>query len=289
MVACLATFAASPVLHAEDAKKNTGSASASASSSSHNSSDGAKDKPGTRVKVTRASDFLGSDVLASDDRKVGDIVDYVFDVNAAPHLQYVVVMTGGFLDMGGDRRAIPASAMSTSGDTCRVAISSDEYWNVPVLPVNSQRFLDTAKNRQDIAGFFKSDGDAKQRKDSAGGASNSAELQLITFSDLRNADAYSDQGNRLGFFADAWINLDDARAPFVEITSTFRPFRTNFDRRYAVPTQRIEKERESYGYKISVTRDDLTDAEVVSETEGVKMLRDGSIGNAVLRVRLPEA
>ena len=112
--------------------------------------------------------------------------------------------------------------------------------------------------------------------------------QLVSFNALRNADAYGEQGMRLGYFVDAWVNVNDNRAPYVEITSTYQPFRTNFDRRYAIPTAKIERKREYYGYNLNVTPDELDAAKPVSETEGVKMLEQGRFGNAVLRVTVPE-
>lgn len=277
------------------------------------------------VRVTRASNFLGSDVIASDNRKVGDIVDYYFDLGATQHLAYVVIMTGGFLDMGGDRRAVPASAVTTSGDNCRINISSDRFWDVPVLPENRDRYLSDMQNRQRISQIFRdptstssarsSDTDRARTSDTVstgrttssssssstssasessqagamtGRAGGQGQSQLVSFSELRNADAYGQQDSRLGFFVDAWINLNDNRAPYVEITPTFEPFRTNFDRRYAVPTAKLAQKRDFQGYNVNISTDELNKAEPVSETEGVKMLQEGRIGNAVLRVTVPE-
>lgn len=295
-VAGLAIAAASPALHAAQNSSGQGSGSSNTSASSSNQGKTADNRAGTQVRVTRATDFLGADVLSQDDRKVGDTVDYIFDVGSAPHLRYVVVMTGGFLDMGGDRRAVPATAITTEGDTCRIDVASGEYWNVPILPSDSKRFLDDQQNRDRIAGFFQNkessqSGSQNQKQGNPGAsqAGSGSDAQLISFSELRNADAFGAQDGRLGFFADAWINLNENRAPFVEITTTYRPFRTNFDRRYAVPTARIEGERDTYGYAIQVSRDDLDNADTVSETDGVRMLQDGTVGDAVLRVTLPKA
>jgi hypothetical protein len=87
---------------------------------------------------------------------------------------------------------------------------------------------------------------------------------------------------------DAWVNLNDDRIPYVEITPTFEPFRTSFDRRYAIPTAKLAQKREYMGFNVNVSTDELNKAEWVSETEGVKMLEEGRFGNDVLRVRVPE-
>ncbi len=278
-----------------------------------------------KVRVTRASNYLGADVIATDGRKVGDVVDYYLDLNSAPHLAYIAIMTGGFLDMGGDTRAVPASAISAQGDNCRINISSTEFWDVPVLPENRQRFLSDPQHRQRISQLFSrsnrtassdstessganpADRQASTSGSAAGEAgdtntddpnragamtgrasSQRGTPQLVSFNSLRNANAYGREDERLGYFADAWISLDGGRIPYVEITPTFTPFRTNYDRRYAVPTNKLAQKREYYGYTLNVTSDELNDAEPVSETEGVRMLEDGEFGDAVLRVTVAQ-
>lgn len=235
----------------------------------------------TKVRVTRATNYLGSDVYASDGRKVGDIVDFVFDISQQPHLAYVIVMTGGFLDMGGDTRAVPASAVSTEDERCNLSISSSEFWDVPVLPGDRHRFLSDSQNAQEIASHF---GDSKSRQSKS---NRQGQRQLVSFGSMRNEDVYSDDGNRLGYCVDAWISLDQNRSPYVEITPTFQPFRTNWDLRYAIPTSRFT-DRDGFGYTANISSDDLTEADSISETEGVRMLESGEIGEAVLRVRLAQ-
>ena len=261
-----------------------------------------------KVRVTRATNFLGSDVISTDGRKVGDIVDYYLNLDQAPRLHYIVIMTGGFLDMGGDRRAVPASAVSMSGETCRINISSDRFWDVPVLPENQDRFLADSQNRNRLSQFFTqsnrtasadqvnagTEGDDPNRAGAPTGRTSGniqrdqQPQQLVSFNALRNADAYGENDTRLGFFVDAWINLNDNRAPYVEISPTFQPFRTSDDRRFAIPTAKLERKREFYGYDVAVTADELNKAEPVSETEGVKMLEEGRIGNTVLRVTVAQ-
>lgn len=297
-----ACFAASAF--AQDNRDGDSTSSRSSATRQEQSASSATEK----VRVTRATNFLGSDVIATDGRKVGDIVDYYFNLGAAPRLDYVVIMTGGFLDMGGDRRAVPASAVSMSGETCRINIGSDQFWDVPVLPENRDRFLADAQNRNRLSQFFTQ----SNRTASAGQANTGATVedansagaptgrtsgnnqrdqqqqQLVSFNALRNADAYGENDTRLGFFVDAWINVNNNRAPYVELSPTFQPFRTSYDRRFAIPTAKLEQQREFYGYDVAVTADELDKAEPVSEAEGVKMLEDGRIGNTVLRVTVAQ-
>jgi hypothetical protein len=284
-------------------------------------------RQGREIRVTRASNYLGTDVISTDDRKVGDIVDFYFDLSSASYLEYVVIMTGGFLNMGGDTRAVPASALTLSGDTARISMSSDDFWDVPVLPGNRQRFLSDPQHRQRLAQLFQ-DAERTARPDTArapgetptgrdtpdtrrpmtadrapdaadrtqdpnragamtGRPTGQQEPRLVSFSELRNADAYSQEDTRLGFFQDVWISLNENRAPYVEITPTFQPFRTDFDRRYAVPMAKLGERREYAGYTVEVTTDELNEAESVTETEGVRMLEEGRFGETVLRVTVP--
>lgn len=305
------------------AAQNTRGGDASRSSSARVSQSGTSATDTVPVRVTRASNYLGSDVIASDGRKVGDIVDYYFDVgNSSAQLAYVLIMTGGFLNMGGDTRAVPATAVTVTGDNVRLNVSSTEYWRVPVLPEDRERFLTDPQQVQRISQVFRQSGrtagtEPGQSTDqtAASGASTatssgttaatgtstqadpnqpgamtgraSGTQRLVSFSELRNADAFGANDLRLGFFDDAWISLNDNRVPYIEITPTFHPFRTASDRRYAVPTAKLEQEREFAGYNLNVTAEDLTEAEPVSETEGVRMLEEGEFGTTVLRVTVP--
>lgn len=263
------------------------------------------------VRVTRATNFLGTDVVANDGRKVGDIVDYYFGYGGADsHLAYIVVMTGGFLDMGGDVRAVPASAVTFDGDSCRVNVSSDQFWRLPVLPQDRQRFISDAQQRQRISQMLTQESrtatssgtedpstgnlasnDPNQAGTPTGrmtGQQGQQGQRFVSFNELRNADAFGQQGSRLGYFVDAWINVNDNRAPYLEITPTFQPFRTNFDRRYAIPTAKLSQKREHYGYDMKLTMDELNQAEPVSEADGVRMLEEDRFGNTVLRVTVPQ-
>ena len=234
----------------------------------------------TQVRITRATNYLGSDVFASDGRKVGDIVDFVFDVSATPRLAYAIVMTGGFLDLGGDNRAVPAEALQSEGDTYSVGISSDRYWDLTILPEDRRRFLLDARHARTLRNAF----DLPAPRSGAGG-----QPQLVFFGQLRNAEIYGAEGERLGFCVDAWVSLERDRAPYIEITPTFRPFRTDYDLRYAIPLNKFEESRGEFaGYEFAVRSEELTRADPITETEGVEMLQSDFVGDTVLRVRLAE-
>ena len=240
LIGC-ACFAASAFAQANRGSESTSSRTgASKATRQEQSATPATEK----IRVTRATNFLGSDVIATDGRKVGDIVDYYLNLGQSPRLHYIVIMTGGFLDMGGDRRAVPASAVTMSDETCRINISSGQFWDVPVLPDNKDRYLADTQNRDRLSKFFTDSsrtasadqsntsvaGDDQNRAGAPTGRTSGSQRhqeQLVSFNALRNADAYGEQDTRLGFFIDAWINVNDNRAPYVEISPTFQPFRTS--------------------------------------------------------------
>lgn len=235
----------------------------------------------SQVNITRATSFLGTDVRTADGRKVGDIVDYVFDMAEAPHLAYVVVMTGGFLQFGGDRRAVPANAISIEDEAGRINISSEEYLKVPVLPDNQRQFLSDRRQAQEIARAFKVEPRDRGRRGAA--------ASLVTFSELSNANITSTDGQRLGFCMDAWVSQDLNHAPFIEINPTYQPFRAaETDLRHAIPMARFVSRGEFAGFEFAVGTDDLAQAQHVTEVDGVRMLQSGTVDDTVLRVQLAE-
>jgi sporulation protein YlmC with PRC-barrel domain len=246
----------------------------------------AQDSGLTTVRVVRASDLVGTDVIGSDHRKVGDIVDYVFESREAPRLAYVLVMTGGFLDLGGDVRAVPAAALTLDGDTARVQLSSDRFHALPVLPANRTAFLSERRNAETLAREFGLTAQASPSNTSSG--DNRSRSALLTFSELHNADANAAQGSRLGYIVDALISLNQERAPYLEIVPTFNPFRVFYHTGYAIPFARYAgPSSEATGFDFNVTSDDLLAAKPASLAEGVQLLEAGDMGNQILRVTLP--
>jgi hypothetical protein len=62
-----------------------------------------------------ASKFKGTDVLGSDDQKVGDVSDILFDKSGK--IEAFVVSVGGFLGMGAKDVALPPSAFQVTSAT----------------------------------------------------------------------------------------------------------------------------------------------------------------------------
>ena len=233
---------------------------------------------GTPVRIMRASTFLGTDVISSDGRKVGDITDFIFDTSRRQRLAYVIVSTGGFLGLGGDNRAVPAEAITFNGDTARIQLSKNQFMRAPKLNENPATFL---SNRQNVAQLQQTFG-----VQDTTGTSNSG--NLLSYSALSQRTADSQSNGRLGYIDDVWISLNNDRAPYVEITPTMNPFHLLGDRRYAIPMSKLTNAPQTWGsLTFAVSPNELMDAPIVSDAEGVRVVNDGYVGNQVLRVTLP--
>ncbi len=98
------------------------SPSASPSTSTSSSSFVASQKPDQFV----ATKFKGTDVVGSDDQKIGDISDILFDKDGK--IQAYVVAVGGFLGVGAKEVAMPPSAFQvekgTNGASDKLKVSA---------------------------------------------------------------------------------------------------------------------------------------------------------------------
>lgn len=231
------------------------------------------------VPVIRARDFLGTDVMSADNRKVGDVVDYAFDTAQPPRLAYVLVMTGGILGVGGNVRAIPAESLKVTGDRARIALTRDQFLALPKLPGHRERFLSDPQNVAQIDQAFHVTLPAPNQ------APN-----IILFSAMRQQNAYSAKHGQIGYIDDVWISPNYDRAPFVEITPTMDPFELPGKQRFALPMARMVNPRDNDNrFTFTVSPAELADAKGVNDTPGVQMVNNGFVGNQVLRVTVPVA
>ena len=77
-----------------------------------------------------ASKFKGTDVLGTDDKKIGDVSDILFDKSGK--IEAYVISVGGFLGMGAKEVALAPSAFTVvpgkdgTADNLKVAMTKDE-------------------------------------------------------------------------------------------------------------------------------------------------------------------
>jgi sporulation protein YlmC with PRC-barrel domain len=246
------------------------------------------------IRVKRASALVRADVIDRDGQKVGDIVDFAYDMQEPPRLHYVMVMTGGFLDMGGDVRAVPAEAISLEEETVRISVMKSDFEQLPEVPKDRLEFLTDSNNQKTISEQLNlaETKTRSARRDSdkrSGGRS-----ELVLHSDLRNHPVIFREGRQAGEVADAWINVQDGRVPYIEIQASpssglASPF-TNEIRNYAIPAGRFRASPEEFDYKFNVSVVDIREAESATETPGVERIQSGEYDeDAILLVTMPSA
>ena len=118
----------------ENKDKSASSASSSPSTATTGqqtqTTDGAKVIASQQSSQWLASKFTGTDVVGTDDKKIGDVNDVLFDQNG--QIQAYVVGVGGFLGMGEKNVALAPTAFQVikgdngSADKLRLSMTKDE-------------------------------------------------------------------------------------------------------------------------------------------------------------------
>jgi sporulation protein YlmC with PRC-barrel domain len=111
---------------------STNGAAATSSSSTASSSDASSTKIVTTQNPDQwlASKFKGTDVVGSDDKKIGDVSDILFDKDGK--IEAFVVSVGGFLGVGSKDVALAPAAFEVikgtngSSDKLKLAMNKDE-------------------------------------------------------------------------------------------------------------------------------------------------------------------
>ena len=115
---------------ASSATSSTPSSSTASSSSSGMTTSGAKFVSTQTSDQWLASSFKGTDVVGSDDKKIGDVSDILFDKEGK--IEAFVVSVGGFLGVGSKDVALAPTAFEVvkgkegSADKLKLAMSKDE-------------------------------------------------------------------------------------------------------------------------------------------------------------------
>lgn len=109
---------------------STPSSSTASSSSSGMTTSGAKFVSTQSPDQWLASSFKGTDVIGSDDKKIGDVSDILFDKEGK--IEAFVISVGGFLGVGSKDVALAPTAFEVvkskegSSDKLKLAMSKDE-------------------------------------------------------------------------------------------------------------------------------------------------------------------
>jgi hypothetical protein len=113
-----------------DKSSSTTSPSTATTGQQTQTTDGAKVIASQQSSQWLASKFQGTDVVGTDDKKIGDVNDVLFDQNG--QIQAYVIGVGGFLGMGEKNVALAPTAFQVvkgdngSADKLRLSMTKDE-------------------------------------------------------------------------------------------------------------------------------------------------------------------
>jgi sporulation protein YlmC with PRC-barrel domain len=225
--------------------------------------------------ITRGTSYLGIEVVGRDGKKLGNIADYVVVHDAEPRLRYVLIATGGLLDIGGDVRAVPAAALHFDEDTVSLDLDTARFRSLPVITGDRAQFLASPAQAKAIATTFhlKSHGPALDPG------------RVVFLSDIRGKEACGRRGEPLGTVENLWVNFARQRAPYLEIRPKPIPLvAAADDEHFGVAVSTFERRDEAGRVILDIAPGDLARAPAVDATEAVRVVNDGEIGRVVLRV-----
>lgn len=226
------------------------------------------------VPVLRATDFIGTDVLSSDGHKVGDVVDFMFDTEPPARVAYVIVMTGGLLELRGQTRAVPPSAITFTDSRARLPLTRDQFMATPAITGSREEFLKNPQYVSQITQAFNVDPNDVPRPND----------RLLAFYSLLRSNVYSPVNGRLGYVRDAWFTLTPERVPYIDMNPMFNPFEINSED-FAIPLARLQSADRS-GLTFDIRIEDLTTAPLMTGTQ----FADPRLpSNAIVRLTPAEA
>jgi sporulation protein YlmC with PRC-barrel domain len=124
------TQSSSPSSASSNMSKSSSDMSKSASSTSGQSTSGAKFVTSQSSDQWLASKFKGTDVVGTDDKKIGDVSDILFDKDGK--IEAFIISVGGFLGVGSKDVAIAPQQFQVekgtngSSDKLKLAMTKDE-------------------------------------------------------------------------------------------------------------------------------------------------------------------
>ncbi len=252
------------------------------------------------LKLHRADGVIGLDVVSQDGRKVGDIVDFALQPGGdAPRISHVLVMSGGFLDMGGDVRAVPVDQFSMQDGQVRIESDASTFNEAPLLGDDHAAFFADTSRVSNIDQHFGAQQRSNDRartddrnRNRTNGQANKDRTSYTLFSSLSNNEAIGADGTDLGHITDAWVNLDEGRLPLLEIdpsaeASSF--FQTNYRQRYEVPVTRLQgKSDDGSAFQFKVSAADLRDAPSITSVDRASIDYGLTYGDSVLRLEMQD-
>lgn len=186
-----------------------------------------------KIESFRARKSIFRDVFATDGNKVGDIVDYVIQFDKNPQLRFVLIQTGGFGNVGGKTRAIPADAFTRSDNRFHVGLSSQAFEEIPVIIGNRKKYLADPANTAALA---------KLCNTPVGHAELIGPYTFYTTLG-KTYNVLGGGGNEMGIFEDLWINYNANQIPYLQIIPTNEDLERGRALRYNLPTSKFVRIR----------------------------------------------
>jgi sporulation protein YlmC with PRC-barrel domain len=262
-------------------------AAASAQEADSSAKTGQESRKNT-IQLHRAESLLGLDVISSDGEKVGDIVDFAFQFDDQPDIRYFLVMSGGFLDMGGDVRAVPASTLEIKDDSAELSVETRQFERGPLVASDRADFFRDHQRVTTIDDHFR---DSDTDLDSQRQSGRDDEVDYVLYSELDRDTVIGRNGAELGRVTDVWVSQEGNRALLVEIDPAIRltsPFESRPQSRFQLPTSKFTGMGEDgVAYQFDIASDELADAESVTAIDRVTFDYGFGTDDGVIRIRVP--
>jgi sporulation protein YlmC with PRC-barrel domain len=236
---------------------------------------GLKPEVARDLKLIDGNLIMGSDLHDHEGRKLGDIVDLALDLENHG-ITHVLVMTGGFLDMGGDVRALPANAIKRQDGLYRTDLSEGEFLDREVMPDDHLQALqsDYGERLDRLHGqtpVNQSAASSRQpREDRA------EERDLVLFSDLSGYGiAFSDDQSDTAVITGALVDVAEKTIAFIEVRGIERtPFEAlPVERRLMIPATEIEAvDKETSTLRFGIPVEEARNADSIQDVDSIEQI-----------------
>lgn len=185
--------------------------------------------PDHKSAMVKASEVIGMDLYGTDGQKLGDITDFVVTTSNDGGLEYVIVMTGGFVNFIGPERAIPAGAVQFKNGRYVAATTKQEFLDTPILGSQEVHNIMNEKFRR------------KAHKPYDKGNMELPKADKVALYDELVTQGVEQGARDAGFIRDILINVDQNKFTHVLFRPyNFTPYYAGLDTLYAVPRHKID-------------------------------------------------
>jgi sporulation protein YlmC with PRC-barrel domain len=203
---------------------------------------------GSEIERSRFSHIRGMVVENRDAEKLGEVKDFVLDLETA-EIKYAIMKTGGFLGVRSSRRMVPAQILSNATakkGTLVLDVGIRRWKQSPQFKRADLATLNDPQREKQIAAFYglyavePGDSQAKGATTTSPGSSSvRKQPKQGTYrlaSDIVGREVIIRQHEGSGKTFDLLIDLSEQKPPYVLITASIPQ---TVERRYAVPLRAV--------------------------------------------------